>query len=67
MKPKIGQQIRRLGTSHNNYFGTVIGFESRHICIVQKPCGNTDRFIYKFRDGYNSMFEWDGKQENFKG
>ena len=60
MKPRIGQQIR-FAHDESRILGEVIGHESRNICIVRTPEGDTDRFISKFRDGLNKRFTWDGK------
>lgn len=70
MKPRKGQEIRYTeigarneGRRPGDVLGTVIGHSSdgSDICIYRTPEGNTSYLIWRFHDGLNTHFEWDGK------
>ena len=74
-KPKIGSDIRYTEHGKSVYhqlnkcfppndgiLGKVESFTSEgRICTVRNSKGETEFFIWKFSDGLNSHFEWDGK------
>lgn len=69
MKPRIGKVIRYTeegaprGWSGGDVAGEVVSLSSMSICNFRNKSGDIESFIYEFSDGYNTFFEWDGKQD----
>lgn len=75
-KPKIGSEVRFTEKGSGVYFqmhgawpanGGVLGVVESHavmnIVTVRNKAGETEQFIWRFSDGLNDHFEWDGKEQ----
>lgn len=59
-KPKVGRTVWEEKTGY--VLGEVIE-NIGNICLVRTPDGDSDRFIWKFKDGLNTRFGWEGKND----
>lgn len=53
----------KMNGAQDGVFGELVSIGAMNICTVKKPSGNTENFIWRFSDGLNDHFDWEGKQD----